>query len=302
MRPVPLNAMALVLSIALLAVACSSSTKKTPPATASMTDELELTTPPLPVPTYAGDSLPPYSGEIVTDLVPVRLFTPRITSVPANYVSGLATAIQVAVQTDGHFECVPFSASLRLGGIILQSGGARVSPQTLIYWEALCGGMWGISGAWTSDIRPLPFASKEALLRRTVRWAKLDEASMNRGGTYTNTVTVTNGTSVTDATELSFTVGLGGTFDFLSLSAELTTTFTHSVTVETEVSKSEALACTPDAAMPGNTFHCSFWQLEEIFEIVDREGAPWTDPFYATAATPALVSRTKHRWIAIVGF
>jgi hypothetical protein len=317
MRTVAFASVAPLLAAAALVAGCRSSDSPPPPEVPSMTAERDINTPPLPRPTYAAAQLPEFSATIVTDVVPVRVFTPTVTSVPASYVTGFRDDVTAAVLlyengtacADAAFGFNPPTASLRLNEITLQSGGARVAPTSHLDWNGYCA--WGadvvpthhVSGAWSTSIRPLPFAAKEAQLRRQVRWAKAKEHTfLTRSGDFSLAVTYTTGTSVSEATSVSRTVGITGALDFLTLSAELSTTFSRTTTIETSMDETTTISCAPDVSQPGDQFHCSIWQLQEIYDIVDRDASPWSDPFYATAPIPVMVNGTDMTATQVVGF
>jgi hypothetical protein len=199
------------------------------------------------------------------------------------------------------------SATLRLSGVTLQSGGARVRPLTFLDWSGRCGTVFPpldpTSGAWSTELRPLPFAAREALLRRTVQWMKLKEHTfLTRSGDFSLAVSYMRGTSVSEANELSVTVGIEGGFDWLKLSMELTRSFTRTTTVEQSSTVETTISCAPDVSQAGSQFHCSIWQLLETYDVVDREQAPWADPFYTTGPMPAMVHGTDMTLSQVVGF
>lgn len=97
-------------------------------------------------------------------------------------------------------------------------------------------------------------------------WQQLDYQAMGAGTSYNAVEQITHGVSTTDSQSLSAELGVEGA----GLSAKLTATFEHSVTIadETTVTKTWAV----DAA-PANTVNVwVFWQLVEEFVALGSNG------------------------------
>jgi hypothetical protein len=114
-------------------------------------------------------------------------------------------------------------------------------------------------GPWYSGLPP----NYQLQYRRY--WQLLDYQRMGGGVSFDKTVSVTNGVSTTDAVSMSAELGIVED----GLSAKLSTTFSHSVTV----SESQTVSYTWQATgAPGKITVFILWQLCEEFIAVDESG------------------------------
>jgi len=76
-----------------------------------------------------------------------------------------------------------------------------------------------------------------------------------------------------------------------SLSASLSETFSHSITVSKSEEKTQEFST---SSIDGEVVVFTVWQLYERFEIVNQDGTTWSDANYAPAtAAPPIVNKLE---------
>lgn len=241
-------------------------------------------TPDIPLPTSATDELPARSKELVTDVAPVQDFSP--------YVDPAAV----------HTACPSFKG----GNVALTSSGASVAPALPYTYSCQCHdcncNWFGFDcdtccNTCTGSCSG-PVLSNPPFLRRTVYWKKVFQTLVGPGASYTQAMSVTSGSSKTDAETLATTMGVQASVGlkiFSWLSASISATFsrtssqTHSVTVSESQTVAQTFSCPSSSATASRLF--VVWQLHERFDFSDATGrSQWVDPVYHPVADGSLPS------------
>jgi hypothetical protein len=155
-------------------------------------------------------------------------------------------------------------------------------------------GGWVASSAlktWFYVQHPFP---QDVRLAYSIFWRRIETHKLAAGEQLTRSVTVKNGTTVTDTNNLAAELGVS----FNGLSAKLSKTVGHSVTVMTETDVTTAYQYTAKTRAVW-----TLWQLMERFAFVDEKGdiIDWASDAQQlkqfsgrvrlVLATPAVVSR-----------
>ena len=239
-------------------------------------------TPDIPLPTSPTDELPGTSQELVTDVAPVQDFSPYVDS----------AAFKSA--------CPSFTN----GNVVLVADGSGVTPTASYSYSCQCHdckcNWFGFdcdtccnkcTGTCTG-----PALANPPYLRRTVYWRKVFQTLVGPGASYTQTVSVTSGSSKTEsetlASSMSITAQAGvSLFRVLSLSISATfsqsSSHTQSVTISESQTVAQTFSCPTSADNTSRLF--VVWQLHERFDFSDAAGkATWVDPVYHPASEGSL--------------
>lgn len=256
-------------------------------------------TPDIPLPKSATDELPGKSKEFVTDVVPLKDFSPYVDSeafrtICPNFVNG---------------------------NVVLVSKGAGVTPTISYSYTCRCHdcncNWFGFDCDTCCDKCPGtcsgPLVVTPPYLRRTVYWQKLFQALVGPGASYSQTLSVTSGSAETDAQTMAATLSIGADesaslFGLLSKSLSETLSqpgsHTQSVTITGPQSVPQTFSCPTSADNHSRLF--AVWQLHERFDFSNETGTVvWTDSVYhpAPEANPlALDNALSHYFESTTAF
>jgi hypothetical protein len=243
-------------------------------------NELPPNTPPIPVPTHPAESLPDRSDSLIVDERYAITFAPAnaaapdtiaaITGQPENTIRATdqrVTLVDESVITDPVIFPVLSCAS---------GGGICINPTV------------GCNGVVHAPV-----------VQRIRYWEKIFSTTIMYPANYLESHTYTEGTSETTGESFSYTLGASGGAFGISLSAELTRTFEHSITVSSETSVTKQFSC---SSIEGKTLVCTAWQLVEGYRICNADSTTYTDRTWNHMIIPAIDNATTTVYLSVVEF
>lgn len=239
-------------------------------------------TPPIPLPSYPGESLPSTSETLIFKHAEVTHFEPELDNVPASIAAAYPG---VYVRYRPH--------PLRR---LIVDGGLIVDPVALPL--KVCSDPGCLGGYLEPSVNGPPLAELPGL--QWVRyWKRLVNVVVPHPTTYQQSHTYTEGTSEMTGESFSVSLGLSASGWGLGLSAELTSTFSHSVTISSESSVTKTFTCPSEA---GSTIQFTVWQLVEGFQFCNDDGTPFTDPEYDFYSSVTIASETDELYMSVARF
>lgn len=115
----------------------------------------------------------------------------------------------------------------------------------------------------------IPKDSAEVFLRHRVYWQNLGSRVLGPGTSYSITYIWLEGSSTTNISEFSYSLGFDASFGGLGLSASMSQSFSSEVSVYTERSTEETQTVT---GIDGYHRVFTVWQLINEYDLVDRNG------------------------------
>ena len=235
-------------------------------------------TPAIPVPSSPGDMLPDRSDILILDEATIIDFAPGSTHVP----DVISTDPWVIVGTsDGRLTLVengqivdPVSMPVRF----------CINPQCDGYievWQSCCG------------------LAAAPVVHHVRYWQLIFSTVIDYPANYTESHTYTEGTSETTCESFSYTLGVSGSTSWIGLSAELTRTFSHSVTVSSETSVTKEFSC---ESIEGERIVFSAWQLVDGFRICNADSSEYDDPTFNHLVIPEIDNATSTLYMSVVRF
>lgn len=271
-------------------------------------DDEQSDVPEVPLSTELGDVMPEFSDTLLVEEVQVRDFQPEVQS-----------CLQATNDLTAWWQpLAPFP------GVNRQIHGARIDPdrrQTLFVDETEirtppdlhyeidctinvlrfwidCEDMWDLTN---HDCRshPAPQLQEIPIIQRHRFWRKIFTARITYPANYTESHSYTEGTSETLGR--SFSIALGGSASRwgLSLSAKLTATFSHQVTVSEATTIQHTFS---SSAIEGKVVHFTAWQLVEMFRLCNGDLSDYTDPEYEFVEIPVISNGTNELYLSAVPF
>ncbi len=222
--------------------------------------ERPANTPPVPVPTFAGESLPGTSDKLVFQENDITVFQANLDNVP------------LSIQDDYPGATVTYDPHPQPKLMI--NNGVIVNPVSLTIHTQYPG--FPIPKT-TVDGPPLS-------TRPTIQWVRfwklLVSSVVPYPTSFQQSVTYTNGTSETTGQSFSFSVGASASGWGIGLSAELTKTFSKEVTVSSEKSVTQTFTCDSES---GFKIQFAIWQLVDEFRICNSGAAGTVLPLFTDA-------------------
>ena len=240
-------------------------------------------TPQVPIPSYAGEILPNTSNLLVYEEASVSTFSPELDTVPEPFLSTYDMGFGV-IYSPHPYRC------------LMVENGVKVDPVLLDIKACMDAGCEG--GATFSDVNGQPLAEIPKI--QWIRyWKKLVSVTVPYPTTYEQSHTYTEGTSETTGESFSLSLGVSASGWAVGLSAELTQTFTHEVTVSSETSITKTFTCN---SLPGKIIQFTVWQLVEGFRFRNSDGTAFTDPVYDFYQLPDIGNETDQLYMSVVEF
>lgn len=240
-------------------------------------------TPAIPMPTYPGEALPEKSDSLILEEVQILTFAPKnalapdtiaaFTGMPYNYVNTLNN--QVTLVDEGQIVdpvYVPFKGCT----------------------EPDCS--WGLIFSSSFNCHGVGHIPLIQYLRY---WQKIFSTVIQYPSNYMESHTYTEGTSETTGESFSYTLGLSGQAYGIGLSAELTKTFTYSITISSESSITKEFSC---PSIEGKTIVFTVWQLVEGFRICNADSSCYTDHTFNHMVIPVIDNATSTLYMSVVQF
>ncbi|WP_299677277.1 hypothetical protein [uncultured Dokdonia sp.] len=108
---------------------------------------------------------------------------------------------------------------------------------------------------------------KNQEIRVLAQWQKVVSCSASPATPFSQLVSVTNGTAITNSQTQQYSASMGVSGDMGSISASITETFSHSVTFSTATTVSDTFSVTPKSG----EVSIVWWQLVHIFILTGTE-------------------------------
>jgi len=241
-------------------------------------------TPQVPIPSSAGGFLPDTSEILVYEETDVSTFSPELDTVPEPFLSDY---------DNFGFGVIYNPHPLRR---LMVENGVKVNPVLLdikVCMDAGCDG-----GVYWSNRNGQALAEIPKI--QWIRyWKRLVSVTVPYPTTYQQSHTYTEGTSETTGESLSLSLGVSASGWGVGLSAELTQTFTHEVTVSSETSITKTFTCNSEQ---GKIIQFTVWQLVEGFRFRNSDGTAFTDPVYDFYQLPDIGNETNQLYMSVVEF
>lgn len=240
-------------------------------------------TPAIPIPSAPGEALPDKSDSLILEIAPILTFAPKNEFAPDTIASYSGFPYNYVNTTNGQ--------------VTLVDEGQIIDPVYVPFKacsEPDCS--WGLSYTYyfyCNGVGHIP------LLQYIRYWQKIFSTVIQYPANYMESHTYTEGTSETTGESFSYTLGLSGTAYGIGLSAELTRTFTHSITISSETSVTKQFTC---ESIEGKTIVFTVWQLVEGFRICDADSSCYTDHTFNHILIPAIDNATNNMYMSVVEF
>jgi len=258
--------------------------------------------PDIPLPVHFDEVLPQYSDTLMIQEVPVQNFAPDVWECPCA-LSGVDD----------------WWAEYQLGSDV-SSCGVRLDaarPQTVFVFEdevlespylqfEACLEVWSMQVWQNCEYMGydyprdcVPVLEERPLIQRHRYWKKIFSARITYPADYSESHSFTEGTSETDGYSFARTVGASAGIWGISLSASLTETFSHEVTVSSETTVEQEFSA---SSIEGKVVHFTAWQLIEVFRICNCDSSAYTDPSYVFGEIPTITNATPELYLSVVSF
>jgi hypothetical protein len=239
-------------------------------------------TPQIPLPSHPLDLLPDRSDSLIMEIAPAITFTPRNEYAP-DTIAALVGAPYVYVNTTNNQLSLVYEDQI-IDPVNVPFKGCIDPSCTAAY----------ITGSYNCNgIVHVP------LLQYTRYWQKIFSTVIQYPSDYMESHTYTEGTSETTGESFSYTLGLSGSAYGIGLSAELTRTFTHSITISSETSVTKQFTC---ESIEGKTLVFTVWQLVEGFRICNADSSQYTDRTFNHLLIPVIDNATNNLYMSVVQF
>ncbi len=243
-------------------------------------------TPTIPVPSYPGEVLPERSDSLIFEEALIDNFSPTLSACPdtvVQYLESLKCTDVILWPADKRFDLVVDGANVDLIDVPVRA--FTKVPHTSIsipfYYTFTCRGIVEIP-----------------TLQHIRYWQKIFSTVIQYPSNYLESHTYTEGTSETWGQSFSYTLGLSGSVWGIGLSAELTKTFSHSITVTSESSVTKQFSAN---SIQGKTIVFTTWQLIEAFRICNADSSVYSDPTY-DMNIPMIDNGTNNLYLSTVEF
>ncbi|UCB44308.1 MAG: hypothetical protein JSV25_08755 [Spirochaetota bacterium] len=240
-------------------------------------------TPQVPIPSYAGEVLPVTSEILVYEEASVSTFSPELDTVPEPFLSTYDFGFGV-IYNPHPYRC------------LMVENGVKVNPVLLDIKACTDAGCDG--GAYISDLEG-PALAEIPKIQWIRYWKKLISVTVPYPTTYQQSHTYTEGTSETTGESFTLSLGVSASGWGVGLSAELSQTFTHEVTVSSETSITKTFTCN---SVPGKIIQFTVWQLVEGFRFRNSDYTAFTDPVYDFYQLPEIGNETDQLYMSVVEF
>ena len=241
-------------------------------------------TPAIPLPSSPGDILPERSDSLIVSEALIHNFSPTLASCPDSIVTlvsklGLGLINAEIRPVDRRFDLV-------VDGIVIDPVAVP------------CRAHYSDIPIWFDMTYNLPGVEEIPTVQCVRYWRKIFSTVVQHPFNYTESHTYTEGTSETTGESFSYTLGVSAGLWGIGLSAELTRTFSHSITVSSETSVTKEYFC-PSAS--GKTIVFTAWQLVEGFRICNADTTVYTDPEF-DPVIPLIDNATNNLYLSTVVF
>ena len=239
-------------------------------------------TPAIPMPTSPLDVLPDKSDSLILEIAPVLTFTPKNDRAP-DTVQAYVGLPYVYVNTTNN-------------QLTLVYEGQVIDPVNVPFKacsDVNCSGAYVTGSFNCNGIEYIP------LIQYIRYWQKIFSTVIQYPANYMESHTYTEGTSETTGESFSYTIGLSGSAYGIGLSAELTRTFTHSITISTETSVTKQFTC---ESIEGKSLVFTVWQLVEGFRICNADSSQYTDHTFNHLVVPVIDNATSNLYMSVVQF
>lgn len=240
-------------------------------------------TPQVPIPKFPGELLPDTSEILVYEETGVSTFSPELDTVPEPFLSDYDMSFGVIYNPHPQRR-------------LMVENGVKVNPVAFnikVCMDAGCDG-----GVYLSNLEG-PALAEIPKIQWIRYWKRLVSVTVPYPTIYQQSHTYTEGTSETTGESLSLSLGVSASGWGVGLSAELTQTFTHEVTVSSETSITKTFTCNSE---PGKILQFTVWQLVEGFRFRNSDGTAFTDPVYDFYQLPDIGNETNQLYMSVVEF
>lgn len=241
-------------------------------------------TPQVPIPSSPGEFLPDESEILVYEERSVSTFSPELDTVPSS--------VQDYYSPSGY----PVSYNPHPLRHLMVENGVKVNPVVFTIDVCVDGGC--TSWMTLSNVEG-PALAEIPKIQWIRYWKRLVSVTVPYPTTYQQSHTYTEGTSETTGESLSLSLGVSASGWGVGLSAELTQTFTHEVTVSSETSITKTFTCNSEQ---GKIIQFTVWQLVEGFRFRNSDGTAFTDPEYDFYQLPDIGNETNQLYMSVVEF
>jgi len=243
-------------------------------------NDLPPNTPLIPIPSHPAEILPDRSDSLIVE---------------ENYVLTLAPANTAAPDTVATLTPMPINTIRTTDQRVTLVDESNVVNPVVIPVRA-CSGVGGACIDFSATCNGLVHVP---ILLRIRYWEKIFSTTIMYPAVYVESHTYTEGTSETTGESFSYTLGAGGGAFGISLSAELTRTFEHSITVSSETSVTKQFSC---GSIESKTIVFTAWQLVEGFRICNSDSTSYTDRTWNHMVIPAIDNATTTVYMSVVKF
>lgn len=243
-------------------------------------NDLPPNTPLIPIPSHPAEILPDRSDSLIVDGKYVLTFAPANTAAP-DTVGTITGLPHNTIRTTDQRVTLVDEGSMVTPVTILVRSCTQVGGACLDFWVT-CNGV----------VHP-------PILQQVRYWEKIFSTTIMYPSTYLESHTYTEGTSETTGESFSYTLGASGGAFGITLSAELTRTFEHSITVSSETSVTKQFSC---SSIEGKTIVFTAWQLVEGFRICSADSTGYTDRTWNHMVIPVIDNATTTVYLSVVQF
>ena len=237
-------------------------------------------TPPIPLPSHPAESLPDRSDSLIVDEKYVLTLAPANTAAPDTIATLSGMPINTIRTTDQRVTLV--DESVILDPVVIPIRACTGGGGGCLDFPVTCNGV----------VHP-------PIVQRVRYWEKIFSTVIMYPANYLESHTYAEGTSETTGESFSYTLGAGGGAFGVTLSAELTRTFEHSITVSSETSVTKQFSC---GSIEGSTIVFTAWQLVEGFRICNADSTGYTDRTWNHMIIPVIDNATTTVYLSVVEF
>ena len=246
-------------------------------------DGLPPNTPAIPIPSVPGEALPEKSDSLILEVVPIITFAPKNELAPDTIASYTGMPYNIVNTTNNQ--------------LTLVADSQIVDPVYVPYMactEPTCNvGISYSSSFYCNGVGHSP------LIQYIRYWQKIFSTVIQYPANYMESHTYTEGTSETTGESFSYTLGISGQAYGIGLSAELTRTFSYSITISSETSVTKQFTC---ESIEGKTIVFTVWQLVEGFRICNADSSSYTDHTFNHMLIPVIDNATNNMYMSVVEF
>ena len=239
-------------------------------------------TPQIPLPSHPLDLLPDRSDSLIMEIAQVITFTPRNAYAP-DTIAALVGMPYVYVNTTNSQLTLVYENEI-------------IDPVNVPWKGCFDPGCTSVSISGSTNCNGIV---NIPLMQYIRYWEKIFSTVIQYPSDYMESHTYTEGTSETTGESFSYTLGLSGSAYGIGLSAELTRTFTHSITISTETSITKEFSC---ESIDGKTLVFTVWQLVEGFRICNADSSQYTDRTFNHLMIPVIDNATNNLYMSVVQF